>query len=504
MIHKLINEINSVTQVIEERIMVYEASFELTADKMPNFEIFSEFINLVPKRDLININITNSIDDILTITKEKCFKSKYEEFMQELIKDDEIKIKITIDKNVENNLISIYDFDKFSSFILQHATENVLSIFSNFFKRTEDCIVFDMYDNNTLFYTKSMFFIPHENITSKISQEFNRKTRIEKCKNTTYFYNFDKYELLPDDFMLTVNYDNNPFTSLFNKLTTLLSMCFITSSSHLENNRVNGFISGSRTQNFSFNIEDISFNKYLYDIYSWIYTDGNSVDKSIIARNIISMQCKYCQLTDLDEKIMVSIESNYSLYLKDNVKEYLDLKNKISEFISNVILKTGEYSNNLLNKYIANLVAIFGFLFTVVLSNITTNQPIDNIFTKDFSLLMYFVLIGSIVYSIVCYHQSCYEINEAYNSFEQLKSNYSDILSESELSELFKNKSKIEDTKKQITTRRNIYFAIWVIILFLCILIIDFCYNSDPIHPHIFDFIENVISTIKNIFTKKS
>lgn len=59
----------------------------------------------------------------------------------------------------------------------------------------------------------------------------------------------------------------------------------------------------------------------LYKIYDWIYSGGSSIDKAIIARNIICLHCKYEPLLKVDTKILASIQSNYNLYLKDNVTQ---------------------------------------------------------------------------------------------------------------------------------------------------------------------------------------
>lgn len=63
-------------------------------------------------------------------------------------------------------------------------------------------------------------------------------------------------------------------------------------------------------------------------MYSWIFTDGNAADKAIIARNVLSLHCKYSSLIDIDELAFASMQSNYNLYLRNNVNQYLELKTK--------------------------------------------------------------------------------------------------------------------------------------------------------------------------------
>ena len=118
---------------------------------------------------------------------------------------------------------------------------------------------------------------------------------------------------------------------------------------------------------------------------------------------------------------MSSIQSNYNLYLKDNVAQYLELKNKVAEFISDIVSRTGEYATELLDKFKANMIAVFGFLFSVVIADIVSDQPLDNIFTKDITVIMELILAGSVVYLFICYGQSKYQIKKVYDSYENLK-----------------------------------------------------------------------------------
>lgn len=340
-----------------------------------------------------------------------------------------------------------------------------------------------------MFATKTMFFVPFG--SSITNSEFNRTQRIDKCKEVSYFYNFDTYEVLPDDFKLLVNYENNPLTELFQKLTFLLSIGFIATSASINGSLLKGMINGQRTMEYQCEINQLPNNNNLYNIYNWIYTEGNAIDKAIIARNVISLHCKYIPVTEIDEKVMASIQSNYNLYLKENVKEYLDLKNKVAEFISETISKTGEYATGLLDKFKANIIAIFGFMFSVILANIVSDQPLDNIFTKDITILAECVIVGSFVYLVICYLQSCYEIQKVYDSYNQLKQNYNEILTEDDLHEIFGNDEILITMKKTISKSKKIYLGIWILFLIGALIVVEYL-SSSPNTQYIIDFIKKI------------
>ena len=118
---------------------------------------------------------------------------------------------------------------------------------------------------------------------------------------------------MPDDFKITIDYENNPLTELFQKIMVLLSISFIATSSSINGNQLKGVISGQRTTEYCCEISQLQNNNVLYSIYNWIYTGGSQIDKAIIARNVISLHCRYVSITEIDEKVTASIQSNYNL-----------------------------------------------------------------------------------------------------------------------------------------------------------------------------------------------
>ena len=182
------------------------------------------------------------------------------------------------------------------------------------------------------------------------------------------------------------------------KLETFLAASMIASNAMLQAGNIKLQIMGQRSVDYVFSLNEILGNPILYKIYDWIYSGGSSIDKAIIARNIICLHCKYEPLLKLDSKVLLSIQSSYNLYLKDHVIQYLEMKNKVAEFISEILSRTGEYATELLDKFKTNMIAVFGFLFTVILADIVSDQPLDNIFTRDITVILELVLLGSVIY----------------------------------------------------------------------------------------------------------
>ncbi len=497
MLAELIQAATITDTVVSERMKVYEASFKFQVENAPEYSYFLNIIQEVSQRDKIKITLQDETERIydLLVADEDGYKS----FIKDTLADETIDVRVRIDKQVVGNHFSIYSFDEFAKDILSLSVEDVMIAFSNLLKQSPNYLVFDVYSPVTMFATKTMFFVPSGN--GMVNTEFNRVRRMEDCKEVSYFYNFDVYEVLPDDFKITIDYENNPLTELFQKIMVLLSISFIATSSTISGSQLKGIINGQRTMEYCCDINQLPGNKILYSIYNWIYTDGSPIDKAIIVRNVISLHCKYVSITEIDEKVMASIQSNYNLYLKENVKEYLELKNKVAEFISGTVSKTGEYATGLLDKFKSNIIAIFGFIFTVILANIVSDQPLDNLFTKEITIIIECVLVGSFVYLIICYYQSRYEIKKVYDSYEQLKLNYKEILTEDDLLEIFGDDEMLNEMKNTISKSEKIYLGIWIIFLIGAFAVVEIV-SVSPMYQNILSGLQGVLKLIQSISMK--
>ncbi|WP_426349943.1 hypothetical protein ACPWSR_01575 [Alloiococcus sp. CFN-8] len=489
MLTELINTAVIKDIVTSERMKVYETSFYFDIENAPEYNYFSNIIENIPQRDKIKITLQDDSERVFDASGSLVSEEAYKEFIENTLEDEVIIVRIRIDKEVKENHFSIYSFDDFVKDILSLSIEDVMSAFSNLLKQSSTFLIFDVYSPIPMFATKTMFFVTQGN--EVITPDFSRIQRIEDCKEVSYFYNFDTYEVLPDDFKITIDYKNNPLSEIFQKLSVLLSISFIATSATISGTQLKGVINGQRTLEYCCDIKNLPNNKILYGIYNWIYTGGSAIDKAIIARNVISLHCKYVSIIEMDEKVIASIQSNYNLYLKDNVKEYLELKNKVAEFISDIVSKTGEYATGLLDKFKSNLFAIFGFMFTVILANIVSSQPLNNVFTREITILIECVLIGSFVYLIICYFQSRYEIQKVIDSYEQLKRNYNEILTEDDLLEIFRNDEIMEGMKKTIRKSKKIYLGIWMVFLIGMFIVIE-AVSFSPNYQYIWNFIKGI------------
>lgn len=352
---------------LSERSKVLDVDFDFAVTSLPKYEQITELIESFPQRDIVTLSLINENDDLFYMSSQDLsLQQKFDTFKTDCKYSEQLSAKISINKSVQDGNISIYDFSSFAQGLCDLPLEGILSTFSALLSEANQ-LTFEVFDKEVLFKTKTMLFSSAPQ--KVVFKAFDRKHRLSTCSETTHFHDQVRYQLLPDDFQLDINFEGNPLSEIFNRLVNILSLVYLSSSASLNHEILEIHIAGQRILEFQYQCSLIAANPELYKIYNWIYTDGNATDKALIARNILCLHCRFSDIQKIDGKTFASIQSNYNLYLKDNVSRYIQLTNKLAEFISEVVSKTGDYVTSLLDDFKKNLIAILGFLFTVILAN---------------------------------------------------------------------------------------------------------------------------------------
>lgn len=468
----IVNKVFSdVDIVVKERLDTVETCFNVIFDKLPSIETFNRIIENVPKRDSLKIILMNDSDDLMTITNDCIDTAKYSEFVEGMQNGDNIKISIQIDKTVKNNKFSIYSYETFSDDLISRPVSEIMRWFSSHLSAQES-LIFEVFDYDISLSTRTIAFMSSKAAT--FIPSVNRISRLEDCKSNSSFYNMNLFELIPDDFIIQGVIQNDlRLQPLFNKIATILSIAYVSSSSSFTTDMIHVQINGQRTINYEIPIDSICGDEKWQNIYTWIYTDGNSTDKTLIVHNVITLYCKYESILYLDDTVFEAIKTNYNLYLRNNVDQYLNLKRDIAKFIKDTVGQVGEYAISILTKFKNNLLAIFGFLFTVVLTRIGNAQKWEDIFTRETIYVIEIFVIGSFIYLIICIFETLFKIKKSQYAYFCIKDNYKGVLSEAEITEAFDNDKLLNETKKSVINGIAIWSIIWGIILISVVLIIE-------------------------------
>lgn len=483
---------HSSSMEIAERMKYVNIRFSAYPSDLPSYEDLVALISFFPSRDTLTVSMNDDAGNSIRIASNPAYvQDHYADFQADLYKDDPVYVNIEINKQVTDNQMSIYCYQIFCADLLSLPHSDVLAAFTALFSEARH-LYFEVFDEDIFFKTGTMAFSSATH--SIIWGLSDRKMLLDKCRDASSFYHQTVYPLLPEDFNIEVDYAENPLTQLFSQMSTTLSMAYLATTSSIVNNELRIQITGQRSIDFITPLAKVQPNTELYKIYHWIFTDGNAVDKALLARNSISSHCKFTEICNLDGKTFASIQANYNLYLKDNVSKYIELTNAMAGFIQESTNNVSDCISELLSHLKSNLIAVVSFIFTATLANIVSDQPLDNIFTHDITIIMYLVFAGSLIYYVISILEVQYKKRRMCRQYDDIVAHYEKVLSKEEIQQITNNGQPLAKAKNALKRGMIGWSIIWVLLILTAFIVIDFVGDG----PHI---IENTLSVFGELLS---
>ena len=483
---------------IAERMKYVNIRFSVYPSDLPSYEEFCAFISSFPSRDTLTFSMKDDAGSSLrVVSNTACTQDPYVDFRSCLYEEDPVYVTIEINKQVAQNQMSIYCYQKFCADLLSLSPSEVLLAFTGLYSEVTH-LYFEVFDEDIFFRTGTMAFSSaNHNIIWGLP---DRKLMLDKCRTASNFYHQTVYPLLPEDFNIEVDYTGNPLSQLFSQLSTALSLAYLATTSSIVNDELRIQITGQRSIDFSNPLSKVKPNTELYKIYHWIFTDGNAVDKALLARNSISAHCKFTEISNLDGKTFASIQANYNLYLKDNVSKYIELTNAMAGFIHDSTNNVGDCISGLLNHLKSNLIAVASFIFTATLANIVSDQPLDNIFTYDITIIMYFVFIGSLVYYMISIWEIHSKKKRMCQQYDDIVAHYQKVLSKEEIQQITDDDRPLIKAQKALSRGIIGWSVAWVLFILCSFIVIDLIGDGPHIIENTLLMLGKFLSITANLF----
>lgn len=459
-------------------------------------------------RDQIAIKLyeSNASDSVDYIPSKK---NNWKDFVDEITSQciQTCKIKIEINKNVKNYFLSIYDIDIFTNYIENLSLPQFLMVINNRFKEK---LIFEIQDINYLEWsTSTIAFIPkNSKFTNSGIGNINRENRIADSRNFCCC-EMTKYNLIPQDLYCSQIDQTNLLQVVFQKACVIYTCSFIFDYSRISASsyeyRLNGFKTLVNSINISkiFDIQiDIDSLNTIFRIYEWLYLGGNNIDKINIARNIVSLNIERDNLS-ICSSTMDSILSNYKIYEKENVKQYLSVRNKLSEILIDLQEKIGRIMDSFIGDFKKNIITLVSFFISVIVIRVVSKGDFIDGFTNEIIGLSFIFLIISIGLLLYSRWELINKIKLYSKHYNQLKERYKDILSDNELKKIFEDCDPQRDGSNSffVEQQRKYYSWVWAVSIFLLFvfLIVVYFVNNNITIPQIIDIAIDVIQ-VHSIF----
>ena len=345
-------------------------------------------------------------------------------------------------------------------------------------------------------YTTGLFvFRPSKQTSANATNpETHNKEQIINTRNKAcLFYESKSYPFIPQDFNVCPTFAHQGIRELLNTLKLAFSIIFLADVSSLEGKTLTATIKGYRHITGSIALDgsnDAEIAAAYYEIYLWAYADGSITDKLGIARNLLSIHVDGNSLRKLQEGSMPAIVSNYSIYLKDSVKQYIEIKNKLSDQIQKQSEKASEMVKSIGTYLRTSIFSVYSFVITTFIIRSMSKNPTDTMFSDGTYLIFLMFLLLSIGTLVYAYKEAGAELARFQSIYDSFKSRFDDLLSKSDRERILQNdKEYLRDVKYVEDSRKRAVF-LWIsclVIVFIFVTAVKFAQSqpsaSNPSNP---------------------
>lgn len=403
-----------------------------------------------------------------------------------------------------NNTTHIFDVKSYLNTWKNKNLADILDYLNSF--NCNNRVIFKFWETISDFNSSRYYFTSNLDLNQPISDVSDRKKVFEKRNKSCHFTNDAGYKFTPDDFHLLNESNLDEIKIKFNALLVVFTVIFLSDFSELIRTEKDKLsldykMKGYRLITSSLDSKSIetSSSEELYYIYQWVYNQGNFVDKIGLARNIISIHMLGPDITSLGQGALKSIESAYDIYLKENVKQYIEIKNKISELLITQADKASDITKNMFTTFKTSFWSIVTFFITVILVKLVTTKGEGNIITGEiFSITVVFVIF-SFIYLILTHNEVDEEKTRLLERYDTIKFRYKDLLNEDDLNKVINTEDLKDKDGKYIDKRKRTYRFTWIVFNVLTVFIVGVLYwhglgskSSASLKDHPTTNIENV------------
>jgi hypothetical protein len=279
--------------------------------------------------------------------------------------------------------------------------------------------------------------------------------------------------LLPDDFRWTQKSTVPALEKRFAALENFLGVVSLADSTVANSSGFALKVKGSVVQE-----EDVPWPKVpiepdipLRSLFEWCYRAsgaGPLPDKLGLVRNFISLYWEF-GVYALDLRVVAAVRSGYSLYLKKNLKDFVELRAKVAAFIIEIDSKAAKSVETATSNLEKNFYGLTTFITSVVLIKVLQDKTFLGAFTPQLTLLGVALIVISALHAYFARCSALKEMDRAISLYGDLRQLYSAFFTASDFDSLFRSdgKSPVQKTEEYVRDRLFSLMCVWAATLLI-------------------------------------
>lgn len=445
-----------------------------------DIESIQKTFDFLQSNDKLTLTITFGSADPVSFYSESStlsdFKTRLEaEHLHQEHESVISNLKIT-KRNIEGD-VTIYDLETFTNTLENLSVAESFFVFSRALARTS-FVNFKVLNLESPFNTANIFFSPLS-ISSQIKASDGRDRRLENIRTVCNYANIEEHRLTPDDFKWKVeNIKYSRLYLLFNKFSVVVSVIYLFDITILKANTLEFKINGYKSLNGKVDITALSAGgkEEYFNIYNWVYEGGNLADKIGLARNIISLHFAKAGNLDLKGGPFQSIQSSYKVYEKQNVKQYIEIRNKVSDQLLDFNNRANKVIETFASGFQKSALALISFYISAIVLKVLGKGELVNVFTLDATALSIAFLLCSFIYYLLSRWEVKQQRQRFVDSYNNLKARYTDLLDQGDIQRILNNDKEFTADLVFIDSKLKAYSRMWFSFLAVLLLVTLFLF----------------------------
>lgn len=465
---------------VEENFREIHLEFEL-GDCSFNAEKLAEEPDLdLPLRDKVSFVLMEDGDRIASYYPAE--GQSWNDFVtsaKENSTEDTCQLLVDVKKGVEENRRSVYYQEELLKYVERLTVEEILGQF-DILMTGREYVIFELQSPHFTFFKTRRFAFVQKDAAVDMSSDLPDLDVVEKSKKICT-NNLQVEHLLPDFFEIEGETDiKQPWQRVMGNCGQLLLLCYLADFARLGDGSIEYKINGYKTVHKTIDAIKITTENTIskslpiyYQIYKWLYQGGNIYDKINIIRNIVTLNVEDNGI-NLKETTFDSILSNYNIFEKKNVEQYIGLRNSVAvqlrAYQKEIIDAVASYENGMRTMFFGYMT----FVFTTVIIRVMAKNVEEAVLIPDtIIVLLMLYCASSLLYQ--CFTRKILDgriklLDKQYNDTRNF---YAELLSERELNELFTDQRNKDGTYRAFLKEREVHFDIlWIVLNVLTVIVL--------------------------------
>ncbi|MCX2432164.1 hypothetical protein [Pedobacter sp. GR22-10] len=456
----------------------FEQKYTLETIDIPNEQKLNDCIGLFSNRDSISfyVNIDDADDDVTYFEPSDfpVFKANLEVSMRGIETGTPITIKISIRKQVITNRLSICSLLDFATYLESFTTYDLLSFFSEKIAKYET-IVFISKQISQTFKSGSLAFtnLEQEAVTFTVNQE-TRLNRLTNIKSSTHATLLSDKMVIPEDFDFSPDLESE-LKTIIQRIQFTLIIFSIFDITHLSENKLTFRLNGYKGIDGAVDITSILIDSYINeytDIYNWIYQSGNLNDKLGLARNIVSLHLNTANDLSFSGNMFSSILSAYKVYEKQNIKQYIEIRNKLSDQLIDYNKRANSIVESFASTFQKSALSVLTLFSSIIAIKVLGTSTTSGNFVTYSTIFSLIILGISLLYMLISKAEANEQKSRYKSSYLNFKERYTDLLNTDDIRRILNEDKEFEADVKFITKKIKSYTILWSIVLIAIFLFI--------------------------------